>query len=80
VSDGGKDENGEYTIKLDEYERDNLLALLHMIYRGDGRGPLSCLSTGDWAGQIYWKLDPKGFDETRHAPNVSIKEQLRRFK
>lgn len=73
------DKSTTFTIELDRYERDNLLALLHMIYRGHG-GPLSSLSTGDWAGQIYWKLDRLGFHEERHTPNISIAQQLEMLK
>ena len=62
------------TLELDRYERDNLIALLKVIY-GGYVGPLD---TGDWCGQIYWKLtDGKGFDPSRHAPNLSPEHQIK---
>jgi hypothetical protein len=59
---------------LDRYERDNLIALLRLIYGQEG-GP-SCLATGDWAGQLYWKLAADGFDPAIHKPNVSPEQML----
>ena len=66
------------TLQLDDYERDNLLALLHLIYRGDTSGgpPLGILGTGDWAGQIYWKLAEHGFDPAIHTPNALPEQQI----
>ncbi len=66
-------ETDSTTLVLDRYERDNLLALLHLI---NGGGPSSCLATGDWAGQIYWKLAERGFDPAVHTPNQSPAEML----
>lgn len=57
----------EFTLKMDRYERDNLLALLHLIYIQKDGPPLA---NGDWAGQLYWKLAPEGFKESEHNPNV----------
>jgi hypothetical protein len=67
---------------LDHYERDNLLALLDLVYCGQGGGgcPLGFLDTGDWTGQIYWKLDQCGFDPSIHKPNASPIEQAKRFR
>lgn len=60
-------------LVLDEYERSNLVALMHMVYTG-ALGPLN---TGDWCGQIYWKLtNGKGFDPEIHNPNLPIDMQL----
>ncbi len=69
---------GTTLLILDKYERDNLLALLHLIYQVPG-GP-NGLSTGDWSGQLYWKLADRGFDPELHSPNVSPTDQLARLK
>lgn len=61
-------------LVLDRYERDNLIALLRLIYGQEG-GP-TCLATGDWAGQIYWKLAERGFDPAIHKPNQSPEAML----
>ena len=63
------EEAGEETfvLQMDRYERDNLLALLHLIFR-EKEGPP--LANGDWAGQLYWKLAPEGYKESEHNPNI----------
>lgn len=62
-------------LVLDRYERDNLLALLKLIYATGGEGP-SCLATGDWAGQLYWKIAERGFDPAIHKPNWPPEKML----
>ena len=49
------------TIQLNEYQVANLLALIEAIgYPNGGPGvtgsPLGRLHSGDWLGEIYWKL------------------------
>lgn len=66
----------KFILEMDRYERDNLLALLHLIYAQAGGPPLG---TGDWAGQLYWKLAEHGFDPHAHSPNASPVEQLKRL-
>jgi hypothetical protein len=68
MADDPADKPDEITLTLDTYERDNLLALLHAIFR---LSALPTANTGDWLGQIYWKLAPRGFNPAVHKPNVS---------
>ena len=63
------------TLELDDYERDNLLALLNLIYPYTADG-VRCLDTGDWVGQIYWKLAPRGFDPAIHKPNAKREDMI----
>lgn len=56
----------EYTLNLNDYERDNLLQLLRLIM--SSQGPLSGANTGDWVGQIRWKLKD---EEGPGRPNIS---------
>lgn len=67
----------EFVLRMDNYERDNLIALLHLIYNMTGGPPLA---TGDWAGQLYWKLDPEGYNIKKHHPNISPSSQLKALK
>ena len=53
------------TIELSDYERDNLLALLHVALRSGAP-----LHTGDWTAQVYYKLAEGGFDPAVHHPNT----------
>lgn len=56
-----------FTLELNKYERDNLIALLKIVRSGKA-GPLD---TGDWCGQIYFKLAGRGgFDPDEHVPNI----------
>lgn len=67
--------NEDTTLVLDKYERDNLLALLHLCYCQPDGPPLG---TGDWIGQIYWRLAPQGLDLVHsHNPNMDPADQLR---
>lgn len=66
--------DGDRALNLDKYERDNLLSLLHLIYRHP-EGPF-CLATGDWIGQLYWRLAEKGFQPELHTPNEYPEELL----
>lgn len=43
-------------IFLDEYEVANLLSLLEVAFCGNHHDPVSALDTGDWCGQILFKL------------------------
>ena len=52
-------------IELTDYERDNLLALLHIALRSGAP-----LHTGDWTAQVYYKLAKRGFDLEVHRPNT----------
>lgn len=53
-------------LELDKYEADNLAWALREIMR---RERLNVLNTGDWVGQILWKLWPDGDVPEGHAPN-----------
>jgi len=50
----------KYTIELDDYEVANLRAAIEAAGYWGGqpakRNPLYALNTGDWLGQIFWKL------------------------
>ena len=61
------------TIELSDYERDNLLALLHLCFRMPDGPPLH---TGDWTAQVYYKLAAFGFDPAIHRPNAQPASQL----
>lgn len=69
-------ENGEQiTITLDGYERANLLWLIGLIgYQGEALPPFDVANTGDWVGQIYWKVF--GESGVQYAPNVTRKQVL----
>ena len=58
-------------LVLDEYERDNLVAHLGLVH--DGWFP-GC--TGDWCGQVRWKIDPEGYSPDRHRPNEAPERQI----
>jgi hypothetical protein len=60
-------------IKLNDYQRDNLLWLLDLIRCGHTEAGLN---TGDWVGEIEWLLAEKGFDPSVHKPNSSVEEFL----
>jgi hypothetical protein len=67
-----------YTIELDAYEVSNLKAFLESVgypVRGEREfpepNPMSAGHTGDWTGQIWWKLDALDVDRD---PNVTGQE------
>lgn len=57
-------------LVLDAYERDNLVAHLGLVHEGWFPG-----NTGDWCGQIRWKIDPAGYSPDRHKPNETPERQ-----
>ena len=63
-----------FLLKLDKYQRDNLVALLKVTLGGKV-GPLD---TGDWCAEIYYGLtEGKGFDPEIHSPNILPEHQIR---
>lgn len=62
-----------YILELNRYQRDNLLALLHVIYILHGVP----LDTGDWIGEIYHMLAPYGYEGEDHHPNMVPKDQIK---
>ena len=65
-----------YHLPLDKYERDNLACLFAALHAGGYCG------SGDWFGQILWKLCPsKPYGEPitppdDARPNVSVEQEL----
>lgn len=57
-------------LVLDQYERDNLVAHLGLVHEGWFPG-----NTGDWCGQIRWKIDPAGYSP--QAPPSSSRKGSR---
>lgn len=77
-------QEGEWTITLSRYQRDNLLWLLMMCWGLDGNAvePFGIAATGDWVGEIPWMLRRPGqdqpiLDEQDH-PNCSVAEMRER--
>lgn len=59
-------------LSLDEYQRANLIALLHLIItKGVG------LDNGDWVREIYRQLATDGYDPAKHRSNMTPAEMLR---
>lgn len=55
--------NEEWTLTLNRYQRDNLLWLLNCIGYPSGLNtvlPMHLANTGDWVGELAWKLAPQG--------------------
>jgi len=47
-----------WTLKLNEYQRNNLLWLINACgYGHDGVPPFTLANTGDWIGEIAWMLE-----------------------
>lgn len=65
----------ETVLVLSKYERDNLVALLRCI-NGEPFGP-GVLANGDWAGQIYHRLAPHGYNANDHNPNQTPDAMVR---
>ena len=59
-------------LVLDQYERDNLVAHLGLVHEGWFPG-----NTGDWCGQIRWKISPNGYDPKKHQPNETPDQQIK---
>ena len=76
----------EWTVKLDRYERDNLLALLNAIGypypKAQRIEALAPLNNGDWVGQIALKLKRRDgsyvIDEQDH-PSVPLRHLKQRI-
>jgi len=71
----GLDKNGEpdsWTIKLNKYQRDNLVWLLTVVGGfKDIVEPFNMANTGDWVAEVTYLLDkPKGSPDDR--PNKTI--------
>jgi hypothetical protein len=62
-------------LVLNRYERDNLVAHLGLVQEGWFPG-----NSGDWCGQIRWKIDPAGYDPDRHRPNETPEQQIEAVK
>ena len=70
-----------WNLHLDRYERDNLLMLLQVIMSSEVK-PLDILNTGDWVGQIRWKLSRRsGIDDTKEklCSNISVESLKERI-
>lgn len=53
----------EWTLRLNKYQRDNLLWLLNCVGYPAGINtvePLNFANTGDWVGELAWMLAPTG--------------------
>ena len=61
-------------LKLNKYQRDNLLWLLTLVMEGD----IPWANTGDWVGEIRWMLDPTTGTKPDMSPNLSL-EEFRKF-
>lgn len=59
----------EWTVKLNRYQRDNLLAALTLIMEGD-----LDYNTGDWVGELRYLLETG----PEIKPNVSVEEFRKR--
>lgn len=74
----------ERIITLDDYQAANLIALIETIgyptYRGVEHSPYRYLDTGDWIGEIYWKLvGLDGQQRPDKRPNKTPAEQVDLF-
>jgi len=58
-------------LKLNDYQRDNLLWLLDLVRCGHTDHGLN---TGDWVAEIEWMLAERGFDPAIHKPNLSVED------
>lgn len=61
----------EFVITLNRYQLDNLRWLLHLTgYReGERVEPFHLADSGDWLGELYWKLNDVAPDMENDAPN-----------
>lgn len=87
--DGKYTDDDTWVITLDKYERDNILALLNAIgYPGassDEPGivgrvridpALSRWNSGDWVGQVAWKLSTRAGSVFAESPNYHGEEAM----
>lgn len=61
------------TVELDGYQVANLRALIEATgynRAGNDPSPLAFLMTGDWIGEVYWKLPA-----SEHPPNRTPEQQ-----
>jgi hypothetical protein len=66
-----------WILKLNRYQRDNLLWLLNVCGMGPPESavpPFILANTGDWIGEIYWMLEGNSPEE--FTPNCTA-DQLR---
>lgn len=61
-------------LELDDYEVVNLKALFDVI-----RTIPLYMDTGDWFGQIYWKLNDEIKSMSDKRPNVLVDDQINKF-
>ncbi len=64
-------EDGEWVLKLNRYQRDNLLMLLQAVHE---IRPFTMANTGDWVGEITWMISDSGKLEADDRPNTSIED------
>lgn len=79
--------NERWTVTLDRYERNNLMLLLEVCgyYHYNRKReenpsvePFTLMNTGDWLGQVFWKLQrPEGVEGDDQA-NVTADEVRQR--
>ena len=72
-----------WTLTLNRYQRDNLLAAIEAIMAGGS--PLGALNTGDWIGELRWKLSkrvdssgPVYVIDDNDRPNLPVAELVTR--
>lgn len=69
----------KFEISLDEYEIANLQWCLSTIYFGTAEQKPH-LNTGDWVGQILWKLEQLMIDnKITHKPNQELTRPLQGY-
>jgi len=61
------------TITLDEYEVANIRELLRCCGVPYSEGHPFHYNSGDWLGQLYWKLQPM---QTEHKPNATMEQVI----
>lgn len=67
-----------HDLRLNDYQRDNLLQLLRLVMT---LPELGALNTGDWVGELRWALNPDDANPAfgRGRPNVSDEDIRKRF-
>lgn len=82
----GEHTQQRYILLLDDYEAANLMQMVRSVYRvqPEPEGlphedtPIKRFNSGDWIGQIHWKLEVEVGKDYPEPPNpiyVSPKEQ-----
>lgn len=61
----------EWMLKLDKYQRDNLLMLLQAVHEIE---PFTAANNGDWVGEITWMISDSGKLEKGDHPNASLED------